>query len=349
MNIAVYTAPKTLEVREHESIEILGENQVRVKSLFSGISHGTEMGVYRGVAPFFSKQYDPAIRLFVPANAQDTWQYPIRSCDPGVWYLGYSVCGEVIETGDKVTTLSVGDKVYINASHQSEHCVDADKAVKLPNSLDPRYGVFITNLMTAFNGILDSDIKLGDVVVIMGQGVIGQLTAQLAKLSGGIVYVVDTIDKRLEASTKIGADETFNPMTRDDIASVIREKTSGRGADIVIDATGSSKALQQAIRIAAPESKVIALSWYQGDSVINFADEFHHNRITIRCSQANFTRPDFAHIWTFERKLEFCTSLLSKLDLETLITNEYPFEQIQTAYEKIDTHPEEIIQCVLSY
>ena len=349
MRIAEYTAPRMLKVEEIPAESVLGSDQIRVTSLYSGISHGTEMNVYRGIAPFFQKKYDPAIRLFVPADQGERWSYPIRSCDPGVWYLGYSVCGRVAEVGENVTSLKVGDIVYINASHQSEHCIDAEKAVKLPDSLDPRYGIFLTNLLTAFNGILDSDIKLGDNVVVMGQGVIGQLVAQMARMSGATVYVVDMIENRLHVAKKNGAFEALNPAIVGDVAMKIREKTNGCGADIVIDASGSAKGLQQAIRIAAPESKVIALSWYQGDSVINFADEFHHNRITIRCSQSNYTRPEFAGIWPFERKVAFCVSLLSQLSLGLLITNEYAFEDIQDAYETIDKHPENVIQCVLKY
>jgi len=349
MRIAMYTAPKTMKVQELDEKKALGAGQVRVSSLYSGISHGTEMNVYRGIAPFFEKKYDPEFRLFVPAEKSEKWSYPIRSCDPGVWYLGYSLCGRVTEVGKDVTSLKVGDTVHINASHQSEHCVDADKAVKLPATLDPRYGIFLTNLLTAYNGILDSDIKLGDNVVVMGQGVIGQLVAQLARLSGATVFVVDMIENRLKVAKENGAYETINPASAGDVAMMIRKLTAGRGSDVVIEASGSPKGLQEAIRIAAPESKVIALSWYQGAAVMNFADEFHHNRITIRCSQANFTRPEFAHIWPFERKIAYCASLLSKLSLGSLITNEYVFEDIQKAYQTIDEHPENVIQCILKY
>lgn len=349
MKIAMYTGPKALVTEEVESPEHLGDNQVRVQTLYSGISHGTEMNVYRGSAPFFEEKYDPALRLFVPADQNEKWGYPIRSCDPGVWYLGYSASGKVVEVGSSVQNLAVGDLVYINASHQSEHCVDAKKAIKLPASIDPRFGVFMTNLMTAFNGTLDSDIKLGDVVVVIGLGVIGQLSAQLAKLSGATVYVIDLIERRIQVALKNGADFGINPAEINDVAAFVREQTAGRGADVVIDASGSQHGLQQAIRIAAPETKVIALSWYQGEIKINLADEFHHNRITIRCSQANYTRPDQAQLWPFERKLEFCVSLLEKLQLSPLVTNEYPFERIQDAYQAIDEKSENIIQSVLKY
>lgn len=349
MKIAMYTAPKTLKVEQIASTESLQEDQIRVLSLYSGISHGTEMNVYRGLAPFFKKKYDSEMRLFEHADENETWGYPIRSCDPGVWYLGYSVCGRVTEIGKNVSSFEVGDIVYINASHQSEHCIDAAKAVKLSDTLDPRYGIFLTNLLTAFNGILDSDIKLGDRVVVIGQGVIGQLAAQLARLSGASVSVVDMIEKRLEVSRNNGAEFAFNPSLVGDVAREIRELTDARGADVVIEASGSAKGLQQALRIVAPDSKVIALSWYQGDTLLNLADEFHHNRITIRCSQANYTRPEFAHMWPFERKISYCATLLSTLNLGSLITDEFAFDDIQKAYQVIDEHPESVIQSVLKY
>jgi threonine dehydrogenase-like Zn-dependent dehydrogenase len=125
--------------------------------------------------------------------------------------------------------------------------------------------------------------------------------------------------------------------------------TENRGADVVIEASGNSAALNEAIRIVAPERTVVALSWYQGTTAINLADEFHHNRVKIKCSQTNFTAPEFAQIWPFGRKENFCVNLLPQLELKNLITNVYDFSEIATAYSTIDLHPQDVIQCVLRY
>ena len=349
MRIAVYTGPKLLEISEINSPMKLGNEEVRIKSLYSGISHGTEMGVYRGQAPFFSKKYNPDYRLFLKAESSEKWGYPIRSCDPGVWYLGYSLVGMVNEIGENVESLSEGDIVYLNASHQSEHIAHESAVVKLPSGLDPQYGVVLTNLLTAFNGILDSKIKLGDIAVIMGQGVIGQLVSQLAKFSGARVYVVDIISKRLKVSLLNGSDGALNPSEGVDVALEIRKKSRNRGADVVIDASGVPKSLNESIRTIAPEKTVVVLSWLHGDTILNLADEFHHNRVRLHCSQANHTSPEHAQMWPFERKLEVCVQLLLKLKIENLISSIYEFEDIAQAYRTIDEHPEEIIQAVLKY
>ena len=349
MRIAVYTGPKLLEISEINSPMKLGNEEVRIKSLYSGISHGTEMGVYRGQAPFFSKKYNPDDRLFLKADSSEKWGYPIRSCDPGVWYLGYSLVGMIKEIGENVQSLSEGDFVYLNASHQSEHIAHESAVVKLPSGLDPKYGVVLTNLLTAFNGILDSKIKLGDIAVIMGQGVIGQLVSQLAKFSGARVYVVDIISKRLKVSLLNGSDGVLNPKEGDDVALEIRKKSGNRGADVVIDASGSSKSLNESIRTIAPEKTVVVLSWLQGETILNLADEFHHNRVRLHCSQANHTSPEHSQMWPFERKLEVCVQLLLKLKIDNLISNVYEFEDIAQAYHAIDEHPEKVIQTVLKY
>ena len=73
--------------------------------------------------------------------------------------------GMINEVGKNVQSVCEGDLVYINASHQSEHIAHESAVVKLPSGLDPKYGVVLTNLLTAFNGILDSKIKLGDILL----------------------------------------------------------------------------------------------------------------------------------------------------------------------------------------
>ena len=80
MKISVYEGPKKLVVQEVPDMDIQ-DDEVRIKTLYTGISHGTEMNVYRGYAPFFNKKYDPETRLFVDSDDEQRWSYPIRSCD----------------------------------------------------------------------------------------------------------------------------------------------------------------------------------------------------------------------------------------------------------------------------
>lgn len=351
MRIVKYTAPKTMVVETIDQMA-LKSNEVRAASILSAVSHGSEMNVYRGIAPFFRRKQNYEYRLFEDAaSEQDLWSYPIRSCDPGVWYMGYSNVGRVTEVGSEVIGIQVGDLIYAHAPHQSEVIKAERDVVKLPETLQPEQAIFFTNLMTTYNGILDSRIKLGDTVVVLGLGVLGQLVTQMVRLSGAFQVIgVDLFEKRLEAALENGADYVFNPATTPDIAKAVRGLTNNKGADLVIEVTGNQKSLNEAIRIAAPDSTVTALGWYQGPcTALDLSEEFHHNRITLRSSQTGSIAPDIAHLYNDERKVRNCIKLLEKLKLENLITHRVPLDDIQQAYEKIDQAPNEIIQVAITY
>lgn len=345
MKAIMYEGPRKLKVIEVPALP-MGENQIRVKSLYSGVSHGTEMNVYRGLAPFFRKKQDPQTRLFVEANEDELWEYPVRSCDPGVWYMGYASVGKVIEVGKDVKNIKIGDIVAIEAPHQEENVVNEEKAVVLPENISPEKGVLFTNLITAYNGIMDTHINLGDTVVISGLGVIGQLLVQMAKMSGAFhVYGVDVLEKRRAAALENGCDEVFDP-TACDVAMEIRNRTNNRGADKVIEASGNGKALNEAIRIAAPETTITALAWYQGAlSAVDLSEEFHHNRIGIKQSQTGAMDPAFSNLWNYSRRVESCKKILERLKTSNLFT-EFLYDDICTAYQVIDKEPEKIIQAV---
>jgi threonine dehydrogenase-like Zn-dependent dehydrogenase len=350
MKIMVYEGARKLRVEATEDLP-LGADEVRVQTIVSGISHGTEMNVYRGIAPFFRRKQDYGYRLFEPASEAETWKYPIRSCDPGVWYMGYANVGRVVEKGPDAEGIAVGDLVYAHAPHQTQIVKKARDLVVLPKDLAPESGIFFTNLMTTFNGILDTNIRLGDTVVVSGLGVIGQLLIRMARASGAFqVFGIDVFPKRLEAALEGGADRVFNPADGRDIAREIRELTGMRGADAVIEASGSARALKEAIRIAAPDTTVTALGWYQGSCVdLDLSEEFHHNRISLRSSQTGAVNPAIRHQWNDARKAQVVLSLLSSMDLSTLVTHRIPFADVAQAYEMIDKAPADIIQVALTY
>mgnify|MGYP002408773811 CR=1 FL=1 len=346
----VYQGPKQLEIQETDDFKI-NNGQLRIETICSGISHGTEMSIYRGVAPFFKRTRDSRYGIFRNADEQEKWTYPVKSCDPGVWYMGYANVGRVIEAGPEVKNVKVGDVVYSNAPHQSHVIKTEDEVIKIPKGVKNENAVVFTNLLTAFNGILDSRIKLGDTVVISGLGVLGQLVSQMVKMSGAFrVIGVDVIPKRLEAAHENGTDIVLNASEYEDAALEVRKLTHGKGADLVIDVSGNHQALNSAIRMAGNDTVVTALGWYQGYcDKLNLSEEFHHNRITLRSSQTCMIDPAISQMWNDERKKETCIELLSKLKIDNLITYRIPFEDAAKAYELIDLHPEELIQVILTY
>lgn len=320
----------------------LNPNQVRIRTLFSGISHGTEMQVYRGSAPMYKRKFDYATRLFIETDEPE-WKYPMK--------YGYANVGEIIETGKQVAGVKNGDIVYTYCSHETGCVVDEQSVMKLDKGLSPEAGIFVANINTAYNGILDAGINLGETVVIFGQGVVGLLAVQLAKMSGAsCVVAVDLIPERLKLSKKIGADITLNPKECKDVAMEIRKLTNNRGADVAIELSGSDRGLNEAIRVVGLQGTVIVMSWYPGAlEHVYLAGEFHHNRIKLKCSQVGFIAPELTPRWTVERRSKIALDLLNKLKLKELISHKIKFEEAAKAYELIDKHPEEVVQIVLEY
>jgi 2-desacetyl-2-hydroxyethyl bacteriochlorophyllide A dehydrogenase len=315
---------------------------VRIQTLYSGISHGTEMTTYRGTSPFYGKRFDPRARLFLAAETPD-WDYPVPS--------GYENVGQVVELGSDVAGLALDDVVFTYSYHQTRVVADERVAYRLPADLPPEHGLFVALLGVAYNAILDARILLGETVAIFGLGVIGQLLVQLCRLSGaGQIIAVDLIEKRLDHARGLGADVAINPRDAPDVALKARHLTGNRGPDVVIDCTGSAQALNEAIRTAAFQGTVVVVSFLAGEAHgLYLGDEFHHNRIRLVSSQAAGVNPALHPRWDWERKLRAALTILPRLNLDGLITHRFPFDQAARAYDVVDRCPEDTLQVILTY
>lgn len=336
----VFTGPRALELREEPS-RAPGPGEVRLQTLYSGISHGTEMNVYRGVAPQYQKSFDPKVRLFLPAETPH-WRYPTR--------YGYAAVSRVLDTGPDVTRVQAGDIVFSHTHHRTETTTKVEAVHRLPSGIDPLIGIFVANLNTSLNGVLDADIHVGDTVVILGQGVLGLLALQWVRLSGARqIVVADLAQHRRELGREMGATVALDPAEVD-VALEVRRLTDNRGADVTFDLTGSYRGLQTAIRTAAPDTAVIAMSWYPGQAAgLVLGDEFHHNRITLRCSQVGQINPHLRHRWSIARRMETVMQYLPQLRLRPLISDVMPFQDAAEAYRRVDSGADGVTQVVLDY
>lgn len=317
-----------------------GPHEVQITTLFSGISAGTEMNVYRGRAPQWQLRLDPTTRLFSESEKPD-WSYPLT--------YGYANVGRVVETGEGVTSPSIGDVVFTYSPHQSIVVTAASAAVRLSDQIDPRLGVLNANLNTALNGVLDARPSLGDVVAVSGLGVIGLLVTQLVRRAGaGLVIGIDSVESRRQLAESFGADVVIDP--RDKVAEQVRSLTENRGADIVIEASGAPPALNEAIRAVGFAGRVIALSWYGGTfESLYLAGEFHHNRPRIFSSQVGSINPDLGPLWDIHRRQQVVTQLFDQLELAPLFTHEFPISRAAEAYAAVDAGVDGLVQCVLTY
>ncbi len=335
--VAMCVAPREVDVID-TAVSPMHPSSVKIKSHYSGISAGTEMAAYRGTSPL--ARFDPVRRLFVKETAPVL--YPVS--------YAYESVGEVVEVGAEVTRFRVGDLVGTLQGHQDLYVADENETYLLDRSMDARHGVFLALGGVALNGILDGNVNLGETVVVFGLGVVGQLLVQMLRASGAATIVaVDPIEERRKLAQRAGADLGVDPSTTEDVAAQIRDVTRNRGADIAFEASGVSVALQEAIRTVGYEGRVVAMSFYQGESRGLFlGEEFHHNRVKVLCSQGAKANPGLP-LWSIERVRETVCQLLPRLDLDRLITHEFLFERAAEAYQVLEERPEQALQVILRY
>jgi 2-desacetyl-2-hydroxyethyl bacteriochlorophyllide A dehydrogenase len=308
-----------------------GPGEVRVRSITSAISHGTEMLVYRGEVP-------EGTALDLPTFAGD-FSFPIKH--------GYATVGRVTEAGPGVEHLSPNDLVFAHHPHQETFTVPAAMPVSLPDGTDPSAGVFFANLETALNVVHDTPLHLGETALVFGQGVVGLLVTQLLKRAGADrVLAVEPMEGRRELALEVGADAAFEPD--EDLLERVQEATGGRGADVAVEASSSGAALQAAVDAVAVEGTVVVASWYGTKPVtLSLGGHFHRGRVKVRSSQVGRISPELGPRWDRARRTEAVLGLLPRLRLKELVSHRIPFEDAPRAYRLVDEEPGETVQVIL--
>src|SRR5688572_24554539 len=343
--VVVFTKPRTVGFESYED-QPLEPHEVRLRTLYSGISAGTELTAYRGSNPYLHKQWDPSRKLFIPTE-QPTLTYPVSG-----W--GYEEVGEVIELGSEAKDVSIGDVIFGAWGHRTHHIVEESYAQDRvqAKSLDAIFGIFSHIGSIALNGVHDARIRIGETVAVFGMGTLGQIVGQLCKKSGAKVVGVDRFPRRLEiAQQSSAADVTLN-ADEGEVAERIRALTDNRGADVAIEVTGSTIALNQAVRSVAYSAKVIALGFFQGEAGGLFlGEEFHHNRINIVGSQIFGTDPELTYRWNQLRLVQTFMRLQAEgtINLKSIISHIVPFDQAGEAFRILDQEPETALQVVLDF
>ena len=352
MKILVARKPWEYVIADAPDLTI-SDDQVLVKTLYTNISHGTEMHFYRGTGRLFHKRRDPERKLFLEASEEKKLRYPLRSSDPGAWYMGYGHVGEVVEIGSKIADsgLRTGDRVFSKKSHQTLVKGAPGDFTRIPDDIPPEKAAIMMLLQTAYAGILDTRISLGDTIVVIGLGMVGQLVVQMAKMSGALeVIALDAIPRRLEAALQNGADRVFDVRdSKTDVALAIRDLTRCQGPDSVIEVSGNPKALQEAIRIAAPNTRVTVMSFYEDNVHLDLSCDFHLGRITLQSCHSAGVIPELMQTCNLGRKQEVCLNLLRKVRLDNLFTHRFKYGNIADAYRMIDERDPELISTLIEY
>ena len=337
-----FTEPRSAEIVEDQEVAIRPD-EVLLRTLYSGISAGTELTAYRGTNPYLNRRWDNDSRLFVEGEVGLT--FPVDG-----W--GYEEVGEVVEVGADASGVAIGDRVWGTWGHRSHTVQPAARASTriLPPDVDARIGMFSQIGAIGLNLVLDADIHIGETVVVFGLGVPGQIAAQFARLNGGRVIGVDHLASRRDLALKLGADVVLDPADCS-VANQVRDLTEGQGADVCLEVSGNYAALHEAIRTVAYNSRVCVAGFMQGEGAgLRLGEEFHHNRVSLICSQISGVSPTVQHRWDFERlcRTAIDLSIQGRLRLTELITHTFPFDQAPEAFQLLDQRPEEALQVVLS-
>ena len=334
-----FVGPRRVEVRE-APLPPPGPGEVLVRSRVSAISAGTELLVYRGQAPT-----ELAADATLPALT-GTLAFPLP--------YGYSAVGNVIALGPGVSEHYNGRLVFAFQPHASHFIAAADDLVLLPETTSPESAVFLPNVETAVNLLLDGNPRVGEQVAVLGQGIVGLLvTALLARFPLATLVSVDAYPLRREASLALGAHVCLDAHASE-LPAALRERLQAdrphSGADLVYELTGDPASLDMAIAVAGHAGRIVVGSWYGTKRAApDLGGRFHRERLRIVSSQVSTLPPELAGTWTTARRLDVAKSLLATLPLTNLISHRLPFDRAPDAYRLLDEDPAKALQVLLTY
>ena len=302
-------APGRGEIRT-ETVGPPASGEVLIRTVYSGISRGTESLVFRGRVP--PSEFE---RMRAPFQA-GRFPAPVK--------YGYASVGEV-EAGPPDLK---GRFVFTLYPHQTRYVVPATAVHLLPVGTPPSRAVLAANLETAINGVWDARPLVGDRVSIVGAGAVGCMTAWLvSRIPGCEVELVDTNPIKAAVARALG------------VRFAGPENATGE-ADVVFHTSGAPAGLALALQVAAFEATVAELSWYGDQDVpLGLGQAFHARRLTITSSQVGNVAAAQRARWDTRRRMKLALRLLESPALDAIITGESDFEELPAVMERLSTSP----------
>ena len=267
--------------------------------------------------------------------------------------LGYSSAGTVVEVGEGVSDIAVGDRVACAGAGYAVHaeiaCVPRLLIAKIPDGalISFEEAAFTTVGAVALHGIRTADVKLGDVVAVIGLGLLGQLTVQMLKIAGCRVLGMDIASDRAELAARLGADATC--ATASEFRDLCSSYSHGHGADAVMITaqTSSSEPVNLAAQIARDRAVVVAVGtvgmeidrqgYYEKELDFRISRSYGPGRYDAVFEQKGRDYP-IGHVrWTETRNMEGFLQFLAdgKLDVKSLVTHRFPVDKASAAYDLI--------------
>ena len=311
-----YVAPEKAEIRS-EPIGELETEQVRVQTLFSAISRGTESLVWSGRVPAAEYQ-----RMRAPFMG-GVFPFPVK--------YGYSSVGLVQEGPAQL----LGKTVFSLSPHQTVLTLAAGAVAILPQDVPASRAVLAANMETALNAVWDAAPGPADRIAVVGGGVVGLLVAYLCgHLPAAEITVVDVNAERGRVARSLGVKFAL-------------PDEAPKECDLVIHCSGSPAGLTTALSLAGEEATVLEMSWY-GDQPVAapLGGGFHSRQLRLQSSQVGHISATRRPRWNYARRLAAALSLLNDSRLDALIAPSISFNVLPAQLPNI-LGPKNSILCQL--
>ena len=280
--------------------------------------------------------------------------------------LGYSCSGIVIQVGEDITDIRPGDRVACAGAGIANHAeivlVPRNLTVKVPDGCSLQDAASMTLGAIAMQGVRRADLRLGEVVAVIGLGLLGQITVQLLKAAGCKVIGVDLSERRVSLAKHLGADAAFCP-TEVNIINEIRHMTGDHGVDAtIITAASTGNALvQQAMEITRKKGRVVIVGavglglnrspFYEKEIDFLISCSYGPGRYDDQYEKKGADYP-FAYVrWTENRNMQEYLHLVTdgKVQLSRILEREYELSDVSKAYEELQSGTEKPLGVLLRY
>jgi predicted dehydrogenase len=334
----------------------IGPGQLLVRLRASLISPGTERGTVdfarKSLAAKAMSRMDLVAKVVETARSDGIAETlnMVRSRLDAPAALGYSCAGEVVEIGANVGEFRVGYRVACAGQNYASHAefvaVPKNLVVPIPEGVSFGEASYVTLGAIALQGVRQAEPALGEVVVVIGLGLLGQLTVQLLKANGCTVLASDLAPERCALARELGADIACLPG---ELANAVAAGTAGHGADAVI-ITASSKSddpVRQAAEVSRRKGRIVVVGavgmnlprepFYVRELELRLSMSYGPGRYDPQYEEAGQDYP-YAYVrWTEKRNMEAFVHLLreKRIDVEKLTTHRFPIERAAEAYELV--------------
>lgn len=305
-----YAKPGVVELRS-APLPAVKPGEARVRTLWSGVSRGTERLVSGGLVP--KSEWE---RMRAPLQ-DGAFPFPVK--------YGYCATGIVEEGPDDL----VGRAVFCLAPHQEQFIAPVGMLAPIPDNLPLRRATLAANMETALNAHWDAGTGPGDRIVVVGAGIVGLLVAAIAaRLPAADVTVIDPEASRAPLAAMLGAKFELAPSAPGGRLPGGESPGAGKvDADVVFHTSASAAGLAAAIGCAGMEASVVELSWYgEKELSVPLGGPFHSRRLKLISSQVGQVAASRRARWTYRRRLEAALTLLADPVFDHLVTDEISFE-----------------------